>query len=97
MSQKPIKMRLLEYMSDGIERWSNEIIEVACREYGISMDNAVSRDYVNFDLIELAANGFLKDVDEKIDTEGTYKKDALLHKYVITGTGKSRAEAFGRQ
>lgn len=96
MMQQPVKIRIIEYMSDGLERWSCDIVSAICQEYGISMDNAVSRDYINFDLIELAANGFLKNTDEKVDTQGTYKRDAYLHKYVITATGKSRADSFRR-
>ncbi|MBO4302573.1 hypothetical protein J5839_04430 [Methanosarcinaceae archaeon] len=96
MAKQPIKIRIIDYMSDGIERWSSDIVSVMCAEYNISMTCAVSRDYINFNLIELAANGFLKSTDEMIDTEGKYKKDALLFRYVITDAGKERAEALRR-
>lgn len=88
---RPIKIRILEIMEDGKERWSNELVEEICKEYGISIKNNVSRDYINFDLIEMAASGFLQDVDQKIDTQGILKKDSLIHKYVITSIGKEKA------
>jgi len=91
---KPVKIRILEIMADGKERWSNEIVSDICKEYEISMSNDVSRDYINFDLVELSTGGFLNDIGQKVDTDGLHKKGFLLHKYVITKAGKEKSESM---
>lgn len=88
MSDLPRKVRLLEIMQDGKERWNYEIVQQAQEDYGMNSDSG--RDTLNFEIIELAAIAFLKEVDIKVDEEGIYKKDFLLHKYVITDDGKAR-------
>ncbi len=85
---RPIKFRILEILLDGKEYWNYEIVSKIQKEY--SMNNAYGRDSINFDIIELASGGMLKDLEQKVDEEGIYKKDFLLHKYVITDFGKSR-------
>jgi hypothetical protein len=88
-AEYPIKFRILELFMDGQDHWNSEIVKTIMKEYGISSN--FGRDSINFDLIELAAGGMIKEIDVKLD-DGTYKKDALLHKYVITDFGRVRAK-----
>jgi hypothetical protein len=85
----PIKFRLLELFSDEKEHWNNEIVEQIQKEYGMSSN--FGRDSINFDILELASGGMLRSVESKVDEDGVYKKGFLLHKYVITDFGKTRA------
>jgi len=59
------------------------------KEYG--MNSNFGRDSINFDIIELASGGMLRSVQSKVDEDGVYKKGFLLHKYIITDFGKTRA------
>jgi hypothetical protein len=86
---RPIKFRILEICSDGKDHWNSEIVRSIQFEYG--MKSGYARDSINFDIIELAAGGMLREVDVKQD-DGTYKQGALLHKYMITDFGKLRAK-----
>jgi hypothetical protein len=85
---RPIKFRILELFLDGEEHWNYEIVSKIQKEY--NMKGNYSRDSINFDIIELASGGMLKDVEQKVDDEGIYKKGFLLHKYVITDFGRVR-------
>jgi hypothetical protein len=85
---RPIKFRILELLLDGKEYWNYEIVSKIQKEY--NMQGNYGRDSINFDIIELASGGMLKDVEQKVDEAGIYKKDFLLHKYVITDFGKAR-------
>jgi len=85
---RPIKFRILELFLDGEGHWNYEIVSKIHEEY--DMKSAYGRDSINFDIIELASGGMLKDVEQKVDEKGIYKKDFLLHKYVITDFGKVR-------
>lgn len=85
---RPIKFRILELSLDGKEHWNYEIVSKIQKEY--NMDSAYGRDSINFDIIELASGGMLKDVEQKVDEDGVYKKGFLLHRYVITDFGKTR-------
>ena len=85
---RPIKIRLLELFSDGGEHWNSDIVRTVQKEY--SMPSDYQRDYINFDIVELAAGGMLKSVDEKLDLDGSYKQDILIQKYVLTDFGKKR-------
>jgi hypothetical protein len=87
-ANRPIKFRILELFLDGNEYWNYEIVSKIQKEYG--MNSNYGRDSINFDIIELASGGMLKDVEQKVDEEGIYKKDFLLHKYVITDFGRVR-------
>lgn len=89
MSNRPLKIKILEIFNDGKPHWNYEIVEAIFKEEGMSGN--YNRDLVNFDLIELASGGMLKDINQKVDTEGIYKKDFLLHEYVITDFGKEKA------
>lgn len=84
----PIKFRILEVVEDGKEHWNSDIVKQLQGEYGM-MSN-YGRDSINFDIIELAAGGMLKETDVKMDDAGKYKKDTLLHSYVITDFGKTK-------
>lgn len=88
MGNRPIKFRILELFLDGQEHWNYEIVSKIQQEY--NMNSNYGRDSINFDIIELASGGMLKDVEQRVDDEGIYKKDFLLHKYVITDFGKVR-------
>ena len=85
---RPIKFRILELFLDGNEYWNHEIVSKIQEEY--DMTSNYGRDSINFDIIELASGGMLKDLEQKVDEGGIYKKDFLLHKYVITDFGRSR-------
>ncbi|MDG6244945.1 MAG: hypothetical protein QCH31_11260 [Methanolobus sp.] len=85
---RPIKFRILE-LCDNSGKWNYEIVQQIQKEYGLKGD--YWRDSINFDIIELASGGLLKDVEAKVDEEGIYKKGFLLHKYVLTDFGKVRA------
>ncbi|KKH95337.1 hypothetical protein EO95_15595 [Methanosarcina sp. 1.H.T.1A.1] len=85
---RPIKFRILEILLDGKERWNYEIVSKIQDEY--DMRSNFHRDSINFDILELASGGMLKDVEQKVDEDGIYKKGFLLHRYVITDFGKSR-------
>ena len=84
---RPIKFRILELCKDG--KWNYEIVHQIQKEYNLKGD--FHRDSINFDIIELASGGMLKDVEVKVDEEGIYKKGFLLHKYVLTEFGTIRA------
>lgn len=86
---RPIKFRILELCNKNGGAWNYEVVKQIQKEYNMKGD--FYRDSINFDLIELASGGLLKDVEVKVDEEGIYKKGFLLHKYVITDFGKTRA------
>nr|WP_304364501.1 hypothetical protein [Methanosarcina sp. KYL-1] len=79
----------MELLLDGKEHWNYEIVSRIQKEY--DMQGNYNRDSINFDIIELASGGMLKDVEQKVDEAGIYKKGFLLHKYVITDFGKARS------
>ncbi|AKB53456.1 MULTISPECIES: hypothetical protein [Methanosarcina] len=85
---RPIKFRILELFLDGNEHWNYEIVSKIQEEY--DMRSNFQRDSINFDIIELASGGMLKDVEQKVDENGIYKKGFLLHKYMITDFGRVR-------
>jgi hypothetical protein len=85
---RPIKFRILELFLDGNEHWNYEIVSKIQEEY--NMRSNFQRDSINFDIIELASGGMLKDVEQKVDENGIYKKGFLLHKYMITDFGRVR-------
>jgi len=86
---RPIKFRILELFLNGKESWNYEIVSKIQEEYG--MKSNFQRDSINFDIIELASGGMLKDVEQKVDDNGIYKKGFLLHKYMITDFGRVRS------
>jgi len=88
MGNRPLKFRILELFLDEKEHWNYEIVSKIQEEYNMKGD--YHRDSINFDIIELASGGMLKDTEQKVDEEGIYKKNFLLHKYVITDFGKVR-------
>ena len=90
---RPLKFRLLELFSDDKAHWDNEIVIQLQKEYGMNSD--FGRDSINFDIIELASGCLLEAVETKVDEDGIYKKGFLLHKYIITDFGKTRAADAG--
>ena len=88
-ANRPIKFRILELCNSGDGKWNYEIVQQIQKEYGLKGN--FQRDSINFDIIELASGGMLKDVEVKVDEDGIYKKGFLLHKYLITDFGKIRA------
>ena len=88
-ANRPIKFRILELSNKEGGVWNYEIVKQIQKEYGLKGD--FQRDSINFDIIELASGGMLKDIEVKVDEEGIYKKDFLLHKYELTDFGKVRA------
>jgi hypothetical protein len=88
MENRPLKFRILELFLDEKEHWNYEIVAKIQEEYNMKGD--YHRDSINFDIIELASGGMLKDLEQKVDEEGIYKKGFLLHKYMITDFGKVR-------
>jgi len=88
MGNRPIKFRILELFLDDKEHWNYEIVSKIQDEYNLRGN--FQRDSINFDILELASGGMLKDVEQKVDDKGIYKKDFLLHKYSITDFGKVR-------
>ncbi|WP_342303784.1 hypothetical protein [Methanolobus sp. ZRKC5] len=88
-TNRPIKFRILELCHNGDGKWNYEIVQQIQKEYNLKGN--FQRDSINFDIIELASGGMLKDVEVKVDEDGIYKKGFLLHKYVITDFGKVRS------
>lgn len=87
--RRPIKFRILELFLDGKAYWNYEVVSKIQEEYG--MKSSYGRDSINFDIIELASGGMLKDLEQKVDESGIYKKGFLLHRYTITDFGIARA------
>lgn len=89
-ANRPIKFRILELCHHSDGKWNYEIVQQIQKEY--NMKGNFSRDSINFDIIELASGGMLKDIESKVDEDGIYKKGFLLHKYTITEFGIVRAK-----
>ena len=87
MEGRPLKFRLLEIFSEKGHLWNYEVMDIIAEEYK-EKRSKFGRQTVNWDLIELAASGFIKETNAKIDEEGVYRKGALLLEYGITATGR---------
>ncbi|WNY26432.1 hypothetical protein [Methanolapillus ohkumae] len=87
---RPTKIRLLELFQDEKPHWNYEIIDRIHKEYGLSGN--YNRDIINFDIIELASGGMIKDVEQAVDDKGVSKKGFLMHRYVITDFGKEKVK-----
>lgn len=92
MATAPIKFQILKALIHGEERWNYEIIPSIQKACG--MESNYGRDVINFDLLELLSAGIVTDLEQKVDTEGVFKKDSLLHKYKISDFGLEWAEAM---
>ncbi len=90
MIGRPVKFRLLEYLHQNGPTWSNKIIPDVMSEYGMTSD--LDRDNMNYDLIELAASGFISSSETVIDTEGKFRKDLPMFKYGLTKIGEEQYE-----
>ncbi len=87
-AEYPIKFRILQLFKDGEPHWNNEIVTQLQAEYDMAGD--YGRDSINFDIIEVAAGGMIKEIEVMIDADGIYKKGALLHRYEVTPFGLDR-------
>jgi hypothetical protein len=93
MRGRPYKFRMLELLYRGEDMWNYQIVEKMMDEY--CLDSDYYRDSLNFDLVEVAASGFIISVDSDVDPDGTlFRKDALLSKYRITCLGKKQYECL---
>ena len=72
MGNRPLKFRILELFLDGNEYWNYEIVSKIQQEYG--MNSNYGRDSINFDIIELASGGMLKDLEQRLMKVGATKK-----------------------
>jgi len=89
MVGRPVKFRILELLADGEELWNYEIVNTLMTEYNGKSN--FQRDSFNFDLVEVAASGFIVSVDSKIDEDGSLLREGtLLSKYKITAIGKGQ-------
>lgn len=87
MEGRPIKFRLLEIVENAGEIWNYEAVRKIQSEYPPMGSDNFFRDLINYDMTELQTSGFLVCVDNEIDTEGTFRKGALLSKYKMTQLG----------
>ena len=85
MQNTPIKFRILEYVHDNPEFWTNQIVSTLQTEY--SMNTEHGRDMINYDLIELVSAGLIREGESKID-DGTYKNGSLVTQYTLTNLGE---------
>lgn len=88
MKGRPIKFRLLEYMHENGTKWNYEIIPDIMADYNLTGD--YYRDCINYDLIELAASGFLKAEQSIVDTEGIFRKNRAIFEYSLTDLGEQQ-------
>jgi hypothetical protein len=87
MEGRPLKFRLLEIFSEKGHLWNYEVMDIIAEEYK-EKRSKFGRQTVNWDLIELAAAGFIKETDAKVDEEGIYNKGVLLREYGLTTLGR---------
>ncbi|MDN5308702.1 MAG: hypothetical protein PWP14_96 [Methanolobus sp.] len=92
MTVLPIKFQIIKALLDGGEYWNYEIVSPIQKACGMESD--YGRDTINFDLLELLSAGMIRDLEQKVDKDGTFKKDFLLHKYQITDYGREWAAAM---
>ena len=87
MEGRPIKFRLLEIYSES-SPWNYEVVKKLQIEYDMKSD--YGRDCINWDIAEIAAGGMLKQLDIKMDDDGSLygKPDSLCTKYTISNIGK---------
>ncbi|MDN5356919.1 MAG: hypothetical protein PWR17_88 [Candidatus Methanomethylophilaceae archaeon] len=91
MEGRPIKFRLLEIFADKGHLWNHEVIELMAGEYK-DRRSKYGHQATNWDLIELAASGFIKETDASIDEKGEYGKGNLLLQYGLTAVGRDELE-----
>ena len=90
MENCPRKFRLMEVLDENGQMWTNEIVPMVQKEYGMNSDHG--RDMINYDLVEMVSAGFVKEGDSVLDEEGKFKKGHLLTQYSLTKLGKSTLE-----
>ena len=86
MEHTPIKFRILEYLDDNPDSWTDEVVPALQGEYGMTTD--YGRDMINYDLVELVSAGLVHEGESKIDEDGHYKQNSLITQYCITNLGK---------
>ncbi|MDY0252693.1 MAG: hypothetical protein AB7E75_00770 [Candidatus Methanomethylophilaceae archaeon] len=89
MEGRPVKFRLLEIFAEKGHLWSYEVTEIMAAEYK-DRKGKFGRQSTNWDLIELAASGFIKETDASIDEK--YGKGNLLLQYGLTAIGRDELE-----
>ncbi|HJJ51415.1 MAG TPA: hypothetical protein O0X01_07845 [Methanocorpusculum sp.] len=91
MEGRPIKFRILEVFADQGRLWNYELVELMSGEYK-DRRSKYGRQTTNWDLIELAASGFIAETDASIDEEKKYGKGNLLLQYGLTDIGRAELE-----
>lgn len=86
MEHTPIKFRILEYLGDNPDAWTQDIVTQLQKEYG--MENEIGGAMINYDTIELVSAGLVAEGECKIDESGVFKKDGLITSYKLTNLGK---------
>jgi hypothetical protein len=89
MEGRPVKFRLLEIFAEKGHLWNYEVTDLMAEEYK-DRRSKYGQQATNWDLIELAASGFIKETDASIDE----KKRAgnLLIQYGLTAIGRDELE-----
>lgn len=90
MVGRPVKFRILEYLYENGTTWNYKLIPDIMAEYGMKGD--LERDNMNYDLIEMAASGFINPEQTIIDTEGVFRKDRPIFEYSLTNLGREQYE-----
>lgn len=88
MKGRPIKFRILEIFDQG-PAWNYDVVKQIQSEYE-GMNTDYFRDFINYDIAELATSGFIVQMESTIDVEGSFRKGALLVKYAMSQIGKNR-------
>jgi len=94
MEGRPIKFRMLEIFNEKSPSWNYDVVRQIQSEYE-DMNSDYFRDFINYDIVELATSGFLVQADSLIDLEGSFRKGSLLVKYAITQIGRDRLAELG--
>lgn len=85
MEHTPIKFRILEYLGDNPDSWTQDIVAQLQKEYG--MENEHGGAMINYDTIELVSAGLVSEGESRIDEEGVFKKGGLVTCYKLTNLG----------
>jgi len=91
MKGRPLKFRMLEIFADEGRLWNYEMVEMIAAEYK-DRRSKYGRQTANWDLIELAASGFIAETDATIDDEHKYGKGNLLLQYGLTEIGRAELD-----
>jgi V8-like Glu-specific endopeptidase len=89
MEGRPVKFRLLEIFAEKGHLWNYEITDIMANEYK-DRKSKYGQQATNWDLIELAASGFIKETDASIDENK--RNGNLLIEYGLTSIGRGELE-----